>query len=186
MGNSNSSHNVAEEFAKNEQQVAEIEEKLKTQLDGLKQEVIALPPLIKENVRAEVIRSENVKLIRFSELEDKEVLVQAVKNLFGKFPLVDMLIDVVQGMVATIKGSESGEVKEILSWEQHSQKRRLGEELYGMEYHYTVRIYEECKGWSGFKKKNTVLMIAWKAATYTMSGDPKDFPTKDTLNELMQ
>ena len=50
--------------------------------------------------------------------------------------------------------------------------------MYGIEIHYKVKILEETKGWQlmGSKRKDTVVLVAYKAIASVLDLDPRLFP----------
>ncbi len=153
-------------------------------VDSLKDEVKKIPAVIRENIHFEKDRKEDALLITFNELQTKETISKAIQTLFSSFPFVNILVEAVNGMVALMDGGEGGSVKEILRWQERSFKRRLGNKVIGMEYHYKVKILDETKGWVGMRKKKTILMIGYKAVIYMMTLDPNDFPDEDEMKKI--
>ena len=61
--------------------------------------------------------------------------------------------------------------------------KRVGDKVYGMEIHYKVKILEGTKGWV-VKKKDTVILVAYKALAHTMDLRPEEYPDDEELQQL--
>ena len=66
---------------------------LENQLQQLKEEVKGVQPSISENVKETISQEQDALLLRYSQLKDKELVVQHIKEVFGKFPLLQFLVD---------------------------------------------------------------------------------------------
>ena len=149
--------------------------RLDSQLKELKREVTTIEPIIKENVRSEVLKVEDVLLLRYSQLQNEDNL----REIFKGFPVMSLLIDAASSMISAMNATE--ELTEILRWQQRKLIKRVGGEVIGMEVHYKVKILEETKGWVGSRKKETVVLVAYKAIASVMNLNPCDYPDAKEL-----
>lgn len=156
---------------------------LDNQLKELKAEVTSVEPSIKENVRETISLEQNALMIRYSELKNKQKIVEHVKEMFGDFPLVEFLVDTATTLVSVMASSE--EMKELLRWHQRRLVKRIDDQVYGIEAHYKVKVLEEIKGnrITG-TSKDTVVLIAYKCMSHVMNLDPKDFPDDKALAQI--
>lgn len=156
---------------------------LDNQLKELKAEVTSVQPSIKENVRETIFLEQNALMIRYSELKNKQKIVEHVKEMFGNFPLLEFLVDTATTLVSVMASSE--EMKELLRWHDKKLVKRVGNKVYGIEAHYKVKVLEEIKGnrITGMSK-DTVVMIAYKCLSHAMDLDPEDFPDDKTLAQI--
>ena len=156
---------------------------LDNQLKELKAEVTSVQPSIKENVRETIFLEQNALMIRYSELKNKQKIVEHVKQMFGNFPLLEFLVDTATTLVSVMASSE--EMKELLRWHDKKLVKRVGDKVYGIEAHYKVKVLEEIKGnrITGMSK-DTVVMIAYKCLSHAMDLDPEDFPDDKALAQI--
>lgn len=156
---------------------------LDNQLKELKAEVTSVQPSIKENVRETIFLEQNAVMIRYSELKNKQKIVEHVKEMFGNFPLLEFLVDTATTLVRVMASSE--EMKELLRWHDKKLVKRVGNKVYGIEAHYKVKVLEEIKGnrITGMSK-DTVVMIAYKCLSHAMDLDPEDFPDDKALAQI--
>ena len=156
---------------------------LDNQLKELKAEVTSVQPSIKENVRETIFLEQNALMIRYSELKNKQKIVEHVKQMFGNFPLLEFLVDTATTLVSVMASSE--EMKELLRWHDKKLVKRVGNKVYGIEAHYKVKVLEEIKGnrITGMSK-DTVVMIAYKCLSHAMDLDPEDFPDDKALAQI--
>lgn len=156
---------------------------LDNQLKELKAEVTSVQPSIKENVRETIFLEQNALMIRYSELKNKQKIVEHVKEMFGNFPLLEFLVDTATTLVSVMASSE--EMKELLRWHDKKLVKRVGNKVYGIEAHYKVKVLEEIKGnrITGMSK-DTVVMIAYKCLSHAMDLDPEDFPDDKALAQI--
>lgn len=156
---------------------------LDNQLKELKAEVTSVQPSIKENVRETIFLEQNALMIRYSELKNKQKIVEHVKQMFGNFPLLEFLVDTATTLVSVMASSE--EMKELLRWHDKKLVKRVGNKVYGIEAHYKVKVLEETKGnMVTGKSKDTVVLIAYKCLSHTMDLDPEDFPDDKELENI--
>ena len=156
---------------------------LEKQLDNLKSEVTSVEPSIKENVMKTIYQEQDALLLRYSQLTNKEMVVKHIKEVFGKFPLLDFLVETASTLVSIMASSE--EMKEILRWHEKKMVKRVRDKVYGIEAHYKVKILEETKGsMPGFKSKDTVVLIAYKCISHIMDLRPEDFPDKEEYEQI--
>lgn len=156
--------------------------KLDHQLDDLKREVTLVEPAIKDNVRSTVSKIEDATLLRYSQLEDMSKIEENIKQVFKGFPVMEVIVDAASNMVAAMNATK--ELTEILRWQQRKLVKRVGDKVYGLEVHYKVKILEETKGWIGPKKKETVVLVAYKALAHAMNLDPEDYPDAEEFQAL--
>ena len=152
--------------------------KLDNQLDSLKKEVATVEPIIKENVLSEVQKVEDAAVLRYSQLQDVSMIQKNIKQVFKGFPVMSVLVDAASNMVAALNSTE--ELTEILRWQHRTAKKRIRDKVYGIEVHYKVNILEETKstGWRSTKKE-TVVLVAYKAIASVMDLDPSQYPDED-------
>jgi len=156
---------------------------LDRQLEELKQEVTSVEPAFKTNVRETVRQHQDALLMRYSELQDKDQVIQHIQNIFGGSPLLEFLVETATRMVSTMISSH--ELKEILRWQEQKVVKRVGNKVYGMEAHYKVKLLEESKGnLPGFRSRDTVVLIAYKCIAHTMNLNPQDFPDEEEHKQL--
>ena len=156
---------------------------LEKQLDELKSEVTSVEPSIKENVKSTVFQDQDALLLRYSQLTDKEMVVKHIKKVFGKFPLLDFLVETLSVLVSIMVSSE--EMEEMLRWHEKTMVKRVHDRVYGIEAHYKVKILEETKGNTpGVKSKDTVVLIAYKCFSHVMDLQPEDFPDTKAYEQI--
>ena len=157
--------------------------KLENQLQELKAEVTNVQPAIKEHVRETIHLEQDALLMRYSELSNKQLIVEHVKQIFGDFPLLEFLVDTSTTLVSVMASSE--EMKELLRWHEKKLVKRVGNKVYGIEAHYKIKVLEEIKGnrLTG-KSKDTVVLIAYKCMSHAMNLDPRDFPDDKELEKI--
>ena len=157
--------------------------KLDNQLDVLKKEVSTVEQIIKENVRAEICKIEDAAILRYSQLSEMSSIKKDLELVFKGFPVMSVIVDAASNMVAALNSSQ--ELTEILRWQQQTRKKRVGDKVYGIELHYKVKILEETKGWQLMgKKKDTVVLVAYKAIASVLDLDPEHFPDDDEFAAL--
>ena len=157
--------------------------KLDNQLKELQAEVTSVEPSIKENVKETIHLEQDALLMRYSELSNKQLIVEHVKQIFGDFPLLEFLVDTSTTLVSVMASSE--EMKELLRWHEKKLVKRVGNKVYGIEAHYKVKVLEETKGnMVTGKSKDTVVLIAYKCLSHTMDLDPEDFPDDKELEKI--
>ena len=157
--------------------------KLDNQLKELQAEVTSVEPSIKENVKETIHLEQDALLMRYSELSNKDLIVEHVKKIFGKFPLLEFLVDTSTTLVSVMASSE--EMKELLRWHEKKLVKRVNNKVYGIEAHYKVKVLEETKGnMVTGKSKDTVVLIAYKCLSHTMDLDPEDFPDDKELENI--
>ena len=156
--------------------------KLNRQLDELKREVTTVEPIIRDNIKAEVTKIEDATLLRYSQLQDMSKIEENIKQVFKGFPVMQVLVDAASNMIAAMNATD--ELTEILRWQQRKLIKRVDNKVYGIEVHYKVKILEETKGWVGARKKETVVLVAYKAIASTMNLNPADYPDEDDLLAL--
>ena len=156
--------------------------RLDHQLEDLKKEVTTVPQIINDNVKSTVSKMEDATLLRYSQLQDMTKIEDNIKQVFKGFPVMQVIVDAASNMIAAMNATE--ELTEILRWQQRKLVKRVGDKVYGLEVHYKVKILEETKGWVGNKKKETVVLVAYKAIAHTMDLRPEDYPDDDELHML--
>ena len=156
--------------------------RLDHQLEDLKKEVTLVPPIINDNVKSTVSKLEDATLLRYNQLQDMTKIEENIKQVFKGFPVMQVIVDAASNMIAAMNATE--ELTEILRWQQRKLVKRVGDKVYGLEVHYKVKILEETKGWIGNKKKETVVLVAYKAIAHTMDLCPEDYPDDEELNML--
>ena len=156
---------------------------LENQLQQLKAEVKGVQPSINENVRDTISQEQDALLLRYSQLKDKELVVQHIKEVFGKFPLLQFLVDTATTLVGIMTSSE--EMKEILRWHEKKMVKRVNDKVYGIEAHYKVKILEETKGnFVTGKSQDTVVLIAYKCMSHVMDLNPENFPDTEEFKQI--
>ena len=156
--------------------------KLDHQLEDLKKEVTTVPQIINDNIKTTVSKLEDATLLRYSQLQDMTKIEDNIKQVFKGFPVMQVIVDAASNMIAAMNATE--ELTEILRWQQRKLVKRVGDKVYGLEVHYKVKILEETKGWVGNKKKETVVLVAYKAIAHSMDLNPADYPDDDELHML--
>ena len=78
------------------------------------------------------------------------------------------------------------EMTEILRWQEHKIMKRIGNQVYGIEAHYKVKLLEETEGeYMGFRSsKETVVLIAYKCLAHAMDLNPEDYPDEETFKQI--
>lgn len=155
--------------------------RLENQLEELKQEVVTVEPAISSNVRSTVFQEQDALLMRYSQLTDKEQVIRDVKTIFGGFPILEFLVDTATKLVSTMASSE--DLKEILRWQERKMVKRVGDQVFGLEAHYKVKVLEETKG-TFIKSKDTVVLIAYKCIAHAMDLNPAEFPDEEMYKKL--
>ena len=156
--------------------------KLDHQLEDLKKEVTLVPQIINDNIKTTISKLEDATLLRYSQLQDMTKIEENIKQVFKGFPVMQIIVDAASNMIAAMNATE--ELTEILRWQQRKLVKRVGDKVYGLEVHYKVKILEETKGWVGNKKKETVVLVAYKAIAHSMDLNPEDYPDDEELNML--
>ena len=156
---------------------------LNNQLEELKKDVINVQPAIREHVKETIRVEQNALLMRYSELTNKQQIVEHVKQILGDFPLLEFLVDTAKTLVSVIASSE--EMKELFCWHEKKLVKRVNSKVYGIEAHYKVKVLEEIKGYrlTG-KSRDSVVLIAYKCLSHTMDLDPEDFPDDKELEKI--
>lgn len=183
MGNKVVVKEVIKEVESNESKRAAAIVSLDNQLAHLKQEVKTVEPIIKDNIKSEVNTVEDATLLRYSQLEDMKSIEENIKQVFKGFPAMNVLVDAAANLVAAMNSTD--ELTEILRWHQRKVVKRVGDKVYGVEVHYKVKILEESKGYAWKSKKETVVMVGYKAIASVMDLDPREYPDKDELEAVM-
>ena len=177
------SKEVVKEVESDESKRIRLLGKLDNQLKELQAEVTSVEPSIKENVKETIHLEQDALLMRYSELSNKDLIVEHVKKIFGKFPLLEFLVDTSTTLVSVMASSE--EMKELLRWHEKKLVKRVNNKVYGIEAHYKVKVLEETKGnMVTGKSKDTVVLIAYKCLSHTMDLDPEDFPDDKELEKI--
>ena len=158
--------------------------KLNHQLEDLKKEVTLVPQIINDNVKTTVSKMEDATLLRYSQLQDMSKIEENIKQVFKGFPILDVIVDAASNMVAAMNATE--ELTEILRWQQRVLVKRVGDKVYGLEVHYKVKILEETKGWVGSKRRETVVLVAYKAIAHAMDLNPADYPDDEELPQVLK
>ena len=156
--------------------------KLSHQLEDLRKEVTLVEPTIKDNIKSTVSELKDATLLRYSQLQDMSKIEEDIKQVFKGFPVMQVIVDAASNMIAAMNATE--ELTEILRWQERKLVKRIGNNVYGMEVHYKVKILEETKGWVGARKKETVVLVAYKALAHSMDLRPEDYPDDDELQRL--
>ena len=157
--------------------------KLENQLAELKKEVADVPPSIKQKVKETVSSEQDALLMRYSQLSDKRVIEKNIREIFGKFPLLEFLVDTATTLVAAINNTK--ELTEVLRWHERKLVKRVGNKVYGIEAHYKVKIMEEEKGsFLSGSKKETVVLIAYKCLAHVMDLVPEEYPDDSDLKQI--
>ena len=164
-----------------ESKKAAILNKLDNQLAVLKKEVESVEPVIKNNVKAEVHRVEDAAILRYSQLQDISAIKENIQQIFSGFPVMSILVDAATNMVAAMNATK--ELTEIVRWQQRKAVKRMGDKVYGIEVHYKVKILEETKGWFNGKKE-TVVLVAYKAIASLLDLNPDDYPNEEEFAAL--
>ena len=158
---------------------------LNDQLDALKEEVKTIEPIITENVKSQVQKIEDAVLLRYTQLQDRNTILNDLEMVFKGFPVMKVVIDAATNMIAAM--TSSPDMKEIMRWQQQKLVKRVGNKVYGLEIHYKVKVLEEAnKGWNPLKsdKKDAIIMVAYKAIASVMDLNPQDYPDEDELAAL--
>ena len=163
---------------------ARVLSKLENQLEQLKEEVVSVEPSIQKSVKETVYVEQDALLMRYSQLKDKSKIEQDIRNMFGDFPLLGFIVDTASRMVTAMTSSE--EMTEILRWQERKIVKRIGNQVYGIEAHYKVKLLEETKGeYMGFRSsKETVVLIAYKCLAHAMDLNPEDYPDEETFKQI--
>ena len=163
---------------------AKVLSKLENQLEQLKKEVASVEPSIKQDVKQTVSLEQDALLMRYSQLKDKAKIEEDVRNMFGNFPMLNFIVDTASRMVAAMTSSE--EMTEILRWHERKIVKRIGNQVYGLEVHYKVKLLEETKeAYMGLKSsRETVVLIAYKCLAHTMDLNPEEYPDDETFKQI--
>ena len=158
--------------------------KFKNQLEQMKKEVSNVQLSFQKDVKNTVIRREDSLVMRYSQLKDKAKVEQNIKMIFGDTPLLGMIVDAASRMVEALNTTE--EMTQILRWHEETQVKQIGDEIYGLEVHYTVKLLEETKTtYMGLRSsKETVVLIAYKCLAHIMELNPEEYPDEDTLKQI--
>ena len=151
---------------------------LDKQLEDLKQEVVSVQPCITDSVKETVFSEQDALLLRYSQLEDKATIERNIKEIFGKFPQLDFLVDTATRMIAAMNNTEN--MTEVLRWQERKLVKRVGSKVYGMEAHFKVKLLEEDKGRIR-SHKEVVVMIAYKCLAHIMDRPAEDYPDAEEL-----
>lgn len=173
---------IVKEVESDESKRATMLMSLNNQLEDLKKEVNTVEPIIKDNVVSEVFKIEDATLMRYSQLKDMSKIEEDIKKVFKGFPVMDLIVDSATNMISAMNATD--ELTEILRWQQRKLVKRVGDKVFGVEVHYKVKILEETKGWVGSRKKETVVLIAYKTIASVMDHNPHDFPDEQQLAAL--
>lgn len=151
---------------------------LENQLESLKKEVVSVQPCISDGVKETVFSEQDALLMRYSQLSDRGTIEKNIQEVFGKFPVLEFIIDTATRMISAMQTTE--EMTEILRWQERKLVKRVGSKVYGIEAHYKVKIMEKDKG--TFKtNKETVGLIAYKLLAHVMDRPADDFPDDEEL-----
>ena len=172
------------ERLKKDAQKANVLSKLENQLEELKKEVTSMEPSIQQDVKNTIYQEEDALLVRYSQLKDKAKIEEDIKKIFGNFPLLDFIVDTACRMVTAMTSSE--EMTEVLRWQERKIVKRIGDQVYGIEAHYKVKMLEETKGeYMGLKtSKETVVLIAYKCLAHVMELKPEEYPDAESFKKI--
>ena len=143
--------------------------RLDQQLESLKKEARGLRPLItkKDGARSKLKEVENTIILRWNKLDPAELRSMIQESIQDSMAL-SVLHNTVEEMISTLHGTKK--MEEIACW--HSQKtvKRHQDRVYGLEFHYKVKPFEELKDESsGGSNKDTCVMIVYKYIIYIMN-----------------
>lgn len=181
MGSSSSTE-VVKHVESEESKRAKLLDRLEKQLEELKSEVTKVEPSIKENIKETISQEEDALLMRYSQLTDKEKITQDIQKVFGDFPLLSFLVDTATRLVGAMTSSK--EMTEILRWQERKMVKRVGNQVFGIEAHYKVKIMEESKGNVFSSSKDTVVLIAYKCIAHSMDLNPADIPDAEEYKQI--
>ena len=153
----------------------------KNQLDAMKAEVMQVPQVITDGVKETIDSKQDALLIRYRDLNNKEMIASDVRKMFGKFPFSDVVVDTAAQMIECLQDSKA--MKEATRWHERKQIRKLGNKVVGIELHYKIKIAEETHG-TVFSKTDTLVLVAYKVLAHSMEGSPDDYLDKTELESL--
>ena len=164
-----------------EQQKVRLLAKLEKQMQELQDEIKVLPPAITKDIKLTVLSEEDVTLLRYSQLQDKTVLFENIRQIFKKHPLLEFINQTAESMIATMSSTE--EMTDIMRWNKRHMVKRVGDTVYGFEAHYKVQILQKEKG-KVFTSKETVMLIAYKCLVHSMELNPANYPDDEQMKKL--
>ncbi len=161
----------------------EFEIKLDKQLGALKEEVLAVSPLIQEGVIATTHSIEDALIMRYSQLSDKMKIRQNIEEVLKskKFPGTDVIVETAFSMISAL--NSTNEMEEIARWHQRKLMKRVGERVIGVECHYKVNIIEKDVG-TFRRNKETICLIAYKFLAHTLDKEPEAFLDDEEFKHL--
>ena len=157
---------------------------LENQLEQLKKEVTSVEPSIQQDVKQTVSQVQDAFLTRYSQLKNKAKIEEDIRNMFGNFPMVTFIVDIASRMITAMTNSK--EMTDILRWQERKIVKRIGNQVYGIEAYYKVKILEETKEkYMGLKSsKDTVVLIAYKCFAHLMDLNPEEYPDVETFKQI--
>ena len=158
------------------------------QIDEMKQEVFSLDPLITKGIKETICKEENVTIVEYKDLRDKEKMIRNVETLFTNFPHKKFLVETAQAMVEAMATTK--EMSHLMRWHNREVVINKDSKVIGLEIQYKLKLYDASKGGSragyffGGVPKETVLIIAYKCMAHTMDKAADDVLTTQELKEL--
>lgn len=183
MGSSESKVKEIVDKVSDDVQRTKLREELNSQLDELREEVNLVEPSIQDNVKQTIFVMKDATLIRYKDLAERKKIVEHVREMFGKYPLAEFLIDTTATLVNVMSSTE--EMKELFRWHERKMVKRVGNKVFGVEVHYKIKMLDETKGLiPGLKTKDTVVLIAFKCLNHAMDLNAADYPNDEEYKHL--
>ncbi|CAF4273400.1 unnamed protein product, partial [Adineta steineri] len=107
---------------------------LTNQSAALKNEVLSQPQLILDGILETVMDHGDVLVLKYSNLTNMEEIKKNVADIFGKFPLLNVIADTATQLIATMNNTK--ELTELIKWHQRTIKKLVGDKVFGLEMHY--------------------------------------------------
>lgn len=164
-----------------ESQKEQILKELDQQLDGLRQEVGRIQPLITKGVKDTTHTIGDALIMRYSQLQDRSKMEEDIQKIFGKYPGLDFLKDTASTLIAAMNSTK--EMTEIVRWQERKTTKRIGDKVVGLECHYKVKIIEKSVG-RFTSSKETVCLIAYKYLVHILDKRPEEYLDDEETKRL--
>lgn len=165
------------------------------QFEEIRAEVSVVKPTITDRVEATVDRVEGCDIMEYENLGDLSKIKDDLEKTFGKVKGAKVIIEMAAGALEAMKDRK--ELKRMSRWQQRQRMQVIfGEngapdKVVGLELHYKVVIVDETLTESiikaivgSSKKKKTIVLVAYKVLSHTMTYDPVGFLTKQQLDSI--
>ena len=148
-----------------------------------KQEVMQIKPAIRTNVRDTVFHIENAVSMRYSQLRDKENVIESVSRIFGGLPgLGFFVVKTASRLERTLTSLR--QIHSMIQWYMCKKFVRQGNHVYGMELQYKFKILEEETTDFFHQSSDAVMLVAFNYMVHIMDYDPENFPDDQELGKL--